>query len=151
MTKLLKRLSRVVWRGLYQPQSHPGNKKSKSGGIDRPLILSYIGFLNPQQQYILSAAHVVHRIAHLSTPAHAIMTPLSVHHLGGGRTSERPSAAASFDSSARMNMFEATPPATTRFLYMGSDLKIISLLTTNNHKSTSFIIDGLNKKAGTSF
>ena len=53
---------------------------------------------------------------HLSTPAHAIMTPLSVHHLGGGKTSDRPSDAASLETSPRMNMLDATPPATTRLL-----------------------------------
>ena len=49
-------------------------------------------------------------------PAHATITPLSVHHLGGGSTSGNPSSAATAASLSRTVAFAATPPATTKQL-----------------------------------
>lgn len=48
-------------------------------------------------------------------PAHATITPLSVHSRGGGHTRRRPAASAIADSRPRMYWLLATPPATTRW------------------------------------
>mmetsp|Transcript_13765 Transcript_13765/g.29632 ORF Transcript_13765/g.29632 Transcript_13765/m.29632 type:complete len:241 (-) Transcript_13765:922-1644(-) len=67
----------------------------------------------------------------LSSPAHAIMTPLSVHQRGGGSTSSRPWAADSSASCPRMYWLQATPPATTRCLTSGwtSRVQVIARLS----------------------
>ena len=51
--------------------------------------------------------------ASLSTPAHATITPLSTHHLGGGVTSGRAHREATSERRSRTTALDATPPATT--------------------------------------
>ena len=59
--------------------------------------------------------------SHLSTPAQATMTPLSVHRRGGGQTSCSPRGAASLCSTCLTVSLAATPPATTKVFTSGCD------------------------------
>ena len=76
----------------------------------------------PARSAALCPAAAQHRLpSHLSTPAHATMTPLSVQKRGGGQTSCSPRAAASFCSTCRTVLLAATPPATTKVFTSGCD------------------------------
>lgn len=55
-----------------------------------------------------------------STPAHAIMTPLSVHQRAGGYTARRPASSATAQRRVRNAALRATPPATTRLAGAGA-------------------------------
>mmetsp|Transcript_35279 Transcript_35279/g.99882 ORF Transcript_35279/g.99882 Transcript_35279/m.99882 type:complete len:224 (+) Transcript_35279:236-907(+) len=57
----------------------------------------------------------------LSIPAHATITPLSVHRRGGGHTSSSPASSAIRKSAPRTSSFRATPPATTKDFICGND------------------------------
>ena len=59
------------------------------------------------------------KTAHLSTPAQATMTPLSVHRCGGGHTSCMPASSATPARLALRDWLQATPPATTRLARSG--------------------------------
>lgn len=57
--------------------------------------------------------------AHLSSPAHATMTPLSVHRMGEGQTSFIPACSETWLRELRTLAFAATPPATTKWRKLG--------------------------------
>mmetsp|Transcript_7462 Transcript_7462/g.25081 ORF Transcript_7462/g.25081 Transcript_7462/m.25081 type:complete len:238 (+) Transcript_7462:152-865(+) len=96
-------LSRVALPS-FSPMGHLGRRLQ---WISRGSIVSCLR--SKSASTALSASPRARR----SHPDHATMTPLSVHHLGGGKTSGKFASSAILTSVERTVAFAATPPATT--------------------------------------
>mmetsp|Transcript_11744 Transcript_11744/g.31089 ORF Transcript_11744/g.31089 Transcript_11744/m.31089 type:complete len:255 (+) Transcript_11744:125-889(+) len=70
-----------------------------------------------------------------SAPHHATITPLSVHHRGGGATSSRSFAPQMRSMDARTDEFAATPPARTSWRGAGSPSRLHKLFAHSHARS----------------
>ena len=105
-------------RASFKPSGHRGS----SGTSRRCCFLSLDGSTTSGSAICESVgASSAKPSRHRSTPTHATITPLSVHHLCGGVTSGTPASLATDARVFRTTSFAATPPATTRHEISGCD------------------------------